>query len=132
MPMLVATPYFPLTCSGVQNWSVAGLDVKNHIRGSDSGAAGVFGSETRLWFARLVRAREAGTRSCPLGRARESRALPRNCFRVCRQLKSSRLAVKWWSVECDGPAILESDFELYFENRFGGFCFAVDAYRWFF
>jgi hypothetical protein len=57
---------------------------------------------------------------------------PGTVFRVCRQLESALLSVKWWSVVCDGPAILESDFELFFENRLGGFCFAVDAYRWFF
>ncbi len=68
----------------------------------------------------------------PLGRARESRALPRNRFTACSQLKSSRLAVERRSVVCDRPAILESDFELFFENRLGGFCFAVDAYCWFF
>jgi hypothetical protein len=47
-------------------------------------------------------------------------------------LKSSRLAVERRSVVCNGPAISESDFELFFENRLGDFCFAVDAYRWFF
>jgi len=87
----------------------------------------VFSDPKHDYFARLVRAREAGTRSCPLGKAGAAQEL----FQVCRQLKSALLPVKW-SVVCDGPAILESDFELFFENRLGGFCFAVDAYRWFF
>ncbi len=68
----------------------------------------------------------------PVGTWRESQELSRNCFTVCSQLKSSRLAVERRSVVCNGPAISETDFELFFENRLGGSCFAVDAYCWFF
>lgn len=77
-------------------------------------------------------------------RGRQGRALTRRDVRgkagrspgtvsqFTRQLRSSRLAVERRSVVCDGPTISESDFELFFENRLGGFCFAVDAYCWFF
>ena len=62
------------------NWSFAWLDEKNHIRGSDSGAAGVFGSETHLWLARLVRAREGRDALLPVGTCEGKPGAPQELF----------------------------------------------------
>lgn len=68
----------------------------------------------------------------PVGTCEGKPGAPQELFQSLPSAYIRFLSVKWWSVVCDGPAILESDFELFFENRLGGFCFAVDAYRWFF